>query len=49
MHRQIIMTHNFVTEIKKKLTGSEIGKQLAFQPDRTSKITVCISILPQTQ
>jgi len=49
MQRQIIMSHNFVTEIKNKLTRSEIGKQLAFQRDRTSQITVCISILPQTQ
>jgi len=33
MHRQIIMSHNLVTEIKKKLTRSEIVKQLAFHCD----------------
>jgi hypothetical protein len=49
MHRWIIMTHTLVTEIKKKLTQSDIGKHLAFHRDKTSKITVCLSILPQMQ
>jgi len=49
MHRRIIMSHNLVTEIKKELTHSKIGKQLAFPHDEMSKISVCISILPQTQ
>jgi len=49
MHRWIIVSHNCVTEIKKQLTRSEIGKQLAFHRDRTSKITVCTSILLRTQ
>jgi len=49
IHWRIIMSHNLVTEIKKKLTSSKIGKQLAFHRDQRSKITVCISIVPQTQ
>jgi len=49
MCRRIIMSHNLVTEIKKKLIHSKIGKQLAFHCNQTSKITVCISIHPQTQ
>jgi hypothetical protein len=47
MHRQIIMSHNLVTEIKKKLTRSKIGQQLAFRRDQMSKITVSISIFLQ--
>jgi hypothetical protein len=49
MHIWIIMTHNLVTEIKKKLTGSNIGKQLSFHHYQTSTISVCICILPRTQ
>ena len=49
MHRQIIISHNLVTEIKKKLTRSSFGKHVAFHRDQTSKITVCISILLQTE
>ena len=49
MQRPIIMCHNSVPEIKQKLTGSKIGKQLAFHREQTSKSTVYISVLPQTQ
>jgi len=48
MHRQIIMSHNLVTEIMPKLTRSKIGIQLAFHRDQTSKSTFCTTILPQT-
>jgi hypothetical protein len=43
------MSQLLVTEIKQMLTGSKIGKQLAFHRDRKSKITICTSILPLTQ
>jgi len=49
MHRRIIMSHNLGPEIKKNLMRSEIGKQLAFPRNQTSKITIYKSILPQTQ
>jgi len=49
MHRQIIMSHNIVTGIKNKLTCSTFGKQIAFQWDMTSKIPICLTILPMTQ
>jgi len=49
IHRRIIMSHNLVTQIKKKLTHSKISKQLAFHHDQMSKITVCTSIVEQTQ
>ena len=48
MHRRIIISHNLVTEIKPKLTGSKIGIQLAFHHNQTSKSTVCTTRLPQT-
>ena len=48
IHRWIIMSHNWVTEINKKLTGSTISTQIAFHQDMTSKITICISIRPMT-
>jgi len=38
-----------VTEIKKKLTCSKIGKQITFHQHLMSKITICLSIPPQTQ
>jgi hypothetical protein len=43
------MSHNLITEIKKKLTWITIVKQLAFHCDKTSKIKVSISLLPQRQ
>jgi hypothetical protein len=46
MHRRIIVSHNLVTEIKKELTHSKIGKQIAFHIDMRSKITVCLSVPP---
>jgi len=49
MHRRIIMSHNLVAEFQQKQTHSKIGKQLAFHSEQTSKITVCTSIVPQTQ
>jgi uncharacterized membrane protein YwaF len=49
MHRQIMISHNFVTEIQQKLTSRKIGKQLAFHCDQASKITVCTAILPLRQ
>ena len=39
----------FVHWIKEKLTCSQIGKQMTFHWDLTSKITVCVSICPQAQ
>jgi len=38
MHRRIIMSHNWVTEIKKKLSRSKIGQQLAFHQDMMWKL-----------
>jgi hypothetical protein len=49
MHRQIIMSHNLVSEIQKMLTRSKIGKHIAFPRDQTSIITVCLSMAPLTQ
>jgi hypothetical protein len=49
MHRLIIMSHNVVIDIMKNVTGSKIGKQLAFHSDQMSKVTVCTSIPAQTQ
>jgi hypothetical protein len=43
------MSYNLVAEIKQKLTHSNIGKQLAFHRDQTSKMTVRTFIFPQTQ
>jgi len=47
--RQVIMSHNSVTEIKKTLTHSKIGTQIAFHRDITSKIQVCLFNSPLTQ
>jgi len=49
MQRQIIISDNLVTEIKKMLTHNKIGKHIAFYKDMMLKITVCLSIHPQTQ
>ena len=49
MHRRIMMSHNLVTEIKKKVTHSKIGKQIAFHQDMKSKMIIYISIPPQMQ
>ena len=49
MHRQIIMSHNLVTEISIKQRCSKISKQVAVHWDLTSKITDCQSISPQMQ
>ena len=46
MHRRNIMSHNLVTKIKKMLTHSKIGAQIAFHWDMTSKMTICLSIPP---
>ena len=44
MHRRSIMSYNMVTEIKKKLTHSKIGIQIAFHEDKTAKLTFYLSI-----
>jgi len=44
MHLQIVVTHNLVTETKKKLTGSKIGTRTASQWDLMSKDSVSLSI-----
>jgi len=49
MHRCIVMSQNLVTEIKKNLTRSKIGTQIAFHRDTTVKIQICLFIPPQTQ
>ena len=49
MHRRIIMSYNLVTEIKKKLTRSTFGTQIAFHRDMTSKIQICLFVCPLTQ
>jgi len=49
IYRRSIMSHNFVTAIMKKLIKIKIGKYLALHYDHKSKITVGISIFPQTQ
>jgi len=49
MHRRIIMSHNLITEIKRKLKLSNIGKQIAFHHDLMSKITDFQSIPQQMQ
>jgi len=41
IHRRIIMSHNLVTEIKEKLTHSEMGKTNAFPRDMSTKIAIC--------
>jgi hypothetical protein len=46
MHRPIIIFHNLVTETKRKLTRSKIGKQIAFPRDISSKIAIYPSNLP---
>ena len=43
--RQIIMSHNLVIEINKKLTLSKISTQIAFHRDVLSKTTIC-NIIP---
>jgi hypothetical protein len=40
MHTPIIIFHNLVTETKRKLTRSKIGKQIAFHRDISSKIAI---------
>ena len=49
MDRQIIMSHNLVTQIKNMLTCSNNGTQIAFQRDVMSKIRIRLSIPPMTQ
>jgi len=49
MHRRIIVSHNLVTEVKKKLTSSKIGTQIEFHWDLTSKIVFGLSIPLVTQ
>jgi len=49
MHRGIIISHNLVTEIKKKVAPSKIDKQIAFHWDMTLKITVSQCIALQMQ
>jgi len=39
------MSQNLVSEIKQKLTHSEIGTPIAFHGDTLSKITICASDL----
>jgi hypothetical protein len=45
MDKHIILSHNLVTEIKKKLTRRKIVKQLAVHHDQTLKITVGVAVL----
>jgi len=49
MHRRIILCHNLVTEIKEKLTNSQIGTQIACRWDMMSKIAISLSDHPVTQ
>jgi len=46
LHRQqwIVMSHNFVTDIKNTLTHSKIGAQIPFYWHLTSKIPICLTI-----
>jgi len=44
IHKQIMMSHNLVTEIKKTLACSTVGTRIAFQIDMTSLIAICLSI-----
>jgi hypothetical protein len=43
------MSHNLVTEIKKKLSHTTIGTQLAFHRDIMSKIQFLLLISPLMQ
>jgi len=49
MHRCINMSHNFVTEIKEKLTCSKIGTRIAFQRNMLSIMTNLLFILLVSQ
>jgi len=49
MHRKIIVSHSLVTEIKKRLTQTKIGTQIAFQWHLTSKWGICVCIAPVTK
>jgi len=49
IHRQIIMSHNSVTAIKKMLTHRQIGTQIAFHRDMMSKIQICFCVPSLTQ
>ena len=45
MHRQIIMSHNLVTEMKEKLTGNEIDAPMTFRRDTFSNMSICLFTL----
>jgi len=49
MHRWIIMSHTLVTKIKKNLADSEIGTQVVFHRDLSSKISVEPTLLRMMQ
>ena len=49
MHRQIVMSHNLVTEIKQMLTGSQIATWIAFPRDTLSHIAICLFTPVATQ
>ena len=42
IHKQILMSHNRVAEVKKKLTQSKIGTQLVFHSNMLPKIQFCL-------
>jgi len=48
MHRQIIMSHNLVTEVKKMFTRRKIGTPITFRGDKSSVIGKCAGSVPMT-
>jgi len=46
IHRRIISSHNLVTVINKKLAHSKIGTGITILLDLTTRIIICLSILP---